>query len=153
MGLLAWLQQTSIATWVREGESILAFPTILTLHTFGLGLLVGAAAVVDLRLLGIGRRAPIEAFSSLFRVMWIGFWLNALTGSLLFAAQATNRGTSLFFFTKMAFVAIGVSSMVLIRRRVFGAPPDAAVPARLLAVLSLGAWTAAITAGRLLAYV
>ena len=39
------------------------------------------------------------------------------------------------------------------RRRVFDAPPDTAVPARSLAMLSLFAWTAAITAGRLLAYV
>ena len=151
--LFIWLEMTSVATWVREGESLLAFPTILTVHTFGLGLLVGAAAVMNLRLLGIGWRAPIAAFRSLFPVMWIGFWLNAITGTMLFMAQASNRGTSLFFLAKMVFVAIGVASTMLIKRRVFDAPPDAAVPGRSLAMLSFVAWIAAITTGRLLAYV
>ena len=151
--LFTWLEMTSLATWVREGESLWAFPTVLTVHTFGLGMLVGAAAVVNLRLLGIGWRAPLTAFRSLFRVMWLGFWLNAITGSMLFIAQASNRGTSLFFLAKMVFVAIGVYSTIMIKRRVFDAPPDTAVPARSLAMVSLVAWTAAITAGRLLAYV
>jgi hypothetical protein len=153
MDLFTWLEATSLATWVREGESLWAFPTILTLHTFGLGLLVGAAAVVNLRLLGIGWRAPIGAFRSLFPVMWAGFWLNAITGTMLFMAQATNRGTSTFFLAKMIFVGIGVMSTVLIKRRVFDAAPDIVVPARALAMVSLIAWTAAITTGRLLAYV
>ena len=151
--MLTWLEMTSLATWVREGESLWAFPTILTMHTFGLGLLVGAAVVVNLRLLGIGSRAPLDSFQSLFKVMWGGFWLNAITGTMLFMAQATNRGTSLFFLAKMVFVAIGVASTVLIQRRVFAAPASAPVPAHGLAMLSLFAWTAAITAGRLLAYV
>ncbi len=153
MDLFTWLEATSLATWVREGESLLAFPTVLTLHTFGLGLLVGSATVVNLRLLGIGWRAPVGAFRSLFPVMWAGFWLNAVTGTMLFMAQATNRGTSLFFMAKMAFVIIGVVSTILIKRRVFDAPPELVTPARALAMISFIAWTAAITAGRLLAYV
>lgn len=152
MDLYTWLEATSLATWVREGESLLAFPTVLTLHTFGLGLLVGAAVVVNLRLLGIGWRAPLASFQSLFPLMWIGFWLNAITGTMLFMAQASVRGTSTFFLAKMIFVAIGVYSTMMIRRRVFDAPPDAVVPARSLAMVSIVAWTAAITTGRLLAY-
>jgi hypothetical protein len=151
--LFTWLEMTSVATWVREGESLWAFPTVLTMHTFGLGLLVGAAAVMNLRLLGIGWRAPIGSFRSLFTVMWAGFWLNAITGTMLFMAQAGNRGTSTFFLAKMMFVAVGVASTMLIKRRVFDAPPDTAVPARSLAMVSFIAWTAAITTGRLLAYV
>ena len=151
--MLTWLEMTSLATWVREGESLWAFPTILTLHTFGLGLLVGAASVVNLRLLGIGWRAPLASFRSLFGVMWAGFWLNAITGTMLFMAQASNRGASLFFGAKMLFVIVGVVSTVLIKRRAFDVPPDTLVPARGLAMLSFAAWTAAITAGRLLAYV
>ena len=154
MALLTWLESTGFSQWVREGESIWAFPTILTLHTFGLGLLVGASPIVNLRLLGIGRRMPLEPLRPLFSVMWGGFWLNAVTGSLLFAADATQRGTSLFFLAKLVFVAIGVAIMVRTRRSVFDAPPDAPTASpKLLALLSLACWTAAITTGRLLAYV
>jgi hypothetical protein len=157
MALLTWLESSGLGTWVREASSIFAFPMILTLHTIGLGLLAGSSAVVDIRLLGIGGRVPLAPMRSLFRVMWAGFWLNLLTGSLLFAAQASVRGTSLFFLAKMTMVAVGVLTMVLLQREVLGIAPPArtatASRTRVLAVASLVAWTAAITAGRLLAYV
>ncbi|OFW01210.1 MAG: hypothetical protein A3I61_08215 [Acidobacteria bacterium RIFCSPLOWO2_02_FULL_68_18] len=155
MAILTWLESSSLSTWVREGETIWAFPTILTLHTFGMGLLVGAGAVIDLRLLGIGRRLTVGALRPMFGVMWGGFWLNLVTGSMLFAADATRRGTDPLFMTKLVFVAIGVSVIGLIRRNVFDAQEEtAAVPyEKTLAALSLVAWTAAVTMGRLLAYV
>ncbi len=158
MAMLGWLESTAFSVWVREGETIWAFPTILTLHTFGLGLLVGTAAVVNLRLLGlgIGPRLPLSPLRSLFGVMWGGFWLNLVTGSMLFVADASRRGPSVLFWTKILFVAIGISTTVLIKRAVFDTPADPTVPeppARTLALLSLFAWTAAIVAGRLLAYV
>jgi hypothetical protein len=155
-----WLEGSAFSTWVREAPTIWAFSTILTLHTFGMGVLVGASSLLDLRLLGIGRTMPLGPLESLYRIMWAGFWLNLVTGSMLFAADATSRGTQWLFFVKMVFVVTGVATMVLIRRNVYGtASARAAEPivvngtARSLAALSLVAWALAITAGRLLAYV
>ena len=156
MDFLTWLEGTSFSIWVREAPTIWAFSTILTLHTFGMGVLVGASALLDLRLLGVGRTMPLGPLQSLFRIMWAGFWLNLVTGSMLFAADATSRGTQWLFFVKMLFVIIGVVTMVLIRRRVYAGPAEPTVVSssvRGLAVVSLVAWVAAITAGRLLAYV
>jgi hypothetical protein len=156
MSVLTWLEGSAFSTWVREAPTIWAFSTILTVHTFGMGVLVGASALLDLRLLGMGRTMPLGPLESLYRIMWVGFWLNLLTGSALFAADATSRGTQWLFFIKMLFVITGIVTMVLIRRQVYGARPDpATVPgsARGLAAVSLAAWVAAITAGRLLAYV
>ena len=153
---LTWLEGTSFSIWVREAPTIWAFSTILTLHTFGMGVLVGASALLDLRLLGVGRTMPLGPLQSLFRIMWAGFWLNLVTGSMLFAADATSRGTQWLFFVKMLFVIIGVVTMVQIRRQVYGAqtePVAISAATRRLAVLSLIAWVAAITSGRLLAYV
>ncbi len=68
----------------------------------------------------------------------------------------SGRGTSLFFFAKLVFVALGVVTIVLIQRNVYAPNADPVTPgatAKRLAVVSLVAWTAAITAGRLLAYV
>lgn len=154
MAVFEWLEATPLAVWVRGADTVWAFPMILTLHTFGLGLLVGASAVIDLRLLGIGQHVPLAPLRMLFRVMWAGFWLSLVTGSALFVAYATMRGTSPVFYAKLLFVCLGVSTVVLIRRTASDAPADvpAAAPVRLLALLSLVAWTAAITTGRLLAY-
>jgi hypothetical protein len=153
---LASLQDSAFSTWVREAPTVWAFATVLTLHTFGMGILVGASSVINLRVLGIARGIPLGPMRTLFRMMWVGFWLNAVTGSVLFAVDASALGTSLLFFVKLLFVALSVATVVLIKRRVFGegADPDIVPPAaRLLAAASLVGWIAAITAGRLLAYV
>ena len=150
------LQNTGVSTWIREANSLMAFPGILTLHTMGLGVLVGAAAVVDLRLLGMGGRMPIAPLRDLFRLMWAGFVVNAITGTLLFGADAVKRGSSVFFLAKLLLVTLGVVTMVLIKRDAFGPKADPMKPsatAKRLAIASLLIWSAAITAGRLLAYV
>ena len=153
MTALGWLEATSFATWLREADTIWAFPMVLTLHTLGLGLLAGSCAVIDLRLLGVCGHIPLAPLRVFFRVMWTGFWLSLVTGSSLFAAYATMRASSPAFYAKLLFVSLGVSTVVLIKRNVFDAPSGVpVVPVKLLAVLSLAAWTAAITAGRLLAY-
>jgi hypothetical protein len=151
-----WLEASAFSTWVREAPTIWAFSTILTLHTFGMGVLVGASSLLDLRLLGIGRTMALGPLESLYRIMWAGFWLNLVTGSMLFAADATSRGTQWLFFVKMLFVITGVVTMVLIRKQVYGAKTEPVAvngTTRGLAVVSLVAWAAAITSGRLLAYV
>jgi uncharacterized membrane protein len=151
-----WLEVSALATWVREAPTIWAYATVLTLHTFGMGVLVGASTVLSLRLLGVGGAMPLAPMRLLFRVVWVGFWVNLATGTLLFMADATTRGTQLLFIVKLMFVAVGVASVVQIERRLYSAntaPAAVSGTVRGLAFLSLVAWVVAITAGRLLAYV
>jgi hypothetical protein len=155
MNWLTWLEGTGLGTWVREAPTAWAFPTVITLHTFGMALLAGASAVLDLRLLGFGRTMPLEPMRPLFRVMWVGLCLNVLTGCMLFAAFATADGTQVMFLVKMCCVAIGVATILLLRRRLYEAKVDAAVisgATKGLALLSLLAWVLAITSGKLLEY-
>ena len=156
MDVFTWLEESAMSTWVREAPTIWAFATIITLHTFGMGVLVGASAVLDLPLLGVGRTIPLAPLRALFPVMWTGFWLNLVTGSVLFAADAASRGTQWLFFWKMLFVAAGVATMILIKRDSYGADANPVVVSgttKRLAVLSLLVWVAAVVTGRLLAYV
>lgn len=149
------LESSSIATWLRESNTIWAYPMVLTLHTLGLALLVGANTTLDLRLLGFGRSIPMTVMERAFRVMWIGFWINAASGVLLFVADATTKGSTRLFAMKLGLVALGVAVIVATRRVAFGKDADT-VPvsglAKALAALSLAIWVAAITAGRLMAY-
>jgi hypothetical protein len=158
MTLYSWLENSSFSIWVREAPTIWAFAMIITMHTFGMGVLVGASSVVDLRLLGIARGIPLGSLRPMFKIMWFGFWLNLVTGSILFAADATTRGTSWLFLVKMLLVGVGVATIVLMRRNLYGEDDSVATPvindgARRLAVVSLLTWFAAVTAGRLLAYI
>jgi hypothetical protein len=154
--MLTSMAQSAFSTWLLSSNSIWAYPTVLTLHTFGMMVLVGAAMMIDLRLLGFGRAIPLQSIARLFRVVWGAFALNAVTGTMLFIADADKRGTSLFFWTKLTFVAVGLLITALIRKRSFQGGAETVViggDAKGLAFVSLLAWCAAITTGRLLAYV
>jgi len=156
MELLTSLEHSAFSTWVRESGSLWAYPGILFMHTIGLAFLVGTNAAIDLRLLGVARRVSLAPMEKLFPIMWLGFWINAVSGSILLAADATTKLTNPTFAVKMGFIALALINVFLIRRRVFHAVPlePNHVPAigKLLASTSLLFWTGAITAGRLMAY-
>ena len=155
MQWLTVLQGSVLATWVRESNSIWAYPTVLTFHTVGLGILVGANWALDFRLLGVAPRVPLAPLKRLFPIMWFGFWLNAITGLLLFAADATTKGATTIFVIKLGLVGVAVIVVKLTDRSVFGDDAEAARVTgvgRMLAVASLLLWAAAIATGRYMAY-
>ena len=145
---------------MRESPSVWAFPTILTLHTTGMGILVGASWILDLRLLGIGRSTPLSAFRWVFPTIAVGLIVNLVTGVFLFIKNATQWGTALPFFVKMLLVVASVVLLLPIRKYVVspnlhsseGGQLEVGGNARLLAIASILAWAGAVTAGRLLAY-
>ena len=151
-----WIEQTGLSTWLRESTSLLAFPSVIVLHTVGLGFLVGTIVAVDLRILGLASRIPLTPMERFFPVMWAGFWVNAASGVALLIAYPTKAFTDPVFYIKLLCIALGVTSILMIQKHVFGDPSldERAVPmkGKILAGASLFFWVGAITAGRLLAY-
>jgi hypothetical protein len=107
---------------VRESPSLWAYPTILFLHTAGLAILVGINAAVDIRLLGMGSAIPVAPLGRFFRLMWIGFWVNAVSGSLLIVADATTKAMNPVLWVKLVLVAAALVVATKIRKRVFSDP-------------------------------
>ena len=154
---LLWLSSTGLARWVNESESLFGYSGILFLHTFGLAVVVGVSIAVDLRLLGAASRMSVTALRPLFRFLWLGFCVNALSGAMLFAADAPRKAADPMFELKLALVAIGVALMAVIERRLLqtelgASSADSQAGLRFLAMASLLIWAAAIAAGRLVAY-
>ncbi len=150
---LTAVEQSSFATWVREAPTLWAYPTILFLHTVGLGFLVGLNTAIDLRILGVAPRLPLAPMRALLPLMWLGFWVNAVSGVALLAADATTKLLNPVFGVKLAFIALGVVNMKMFKGRILDAPiPEAASHAQLIALTSLVAWVGATTAGRLMGY-
>lgn len=147
--VLAQLEQSGLAIWIRESGVLYAYPLILFLHTIGLSTLVGLNAAIDLRLLGFGAGIPLQSLARTFALMWAGLALNAVTGSLLFISDATKHASNPAFYVKLVFVALAVMLLVRQWTRVFRGQQDG----RFLAVASLGCWLVALSAGRLMAYV
>ena len=150
------IEQSGLSTWLRESDSPFSFYFVLVFHTIGLALLVGANAVVDLRILGVARGIPLASFKRHFSIMWLGFWLNAISGVFLLIAYPTKAFTNPVFYVKLLCIALAMIVMQRTKNRVFGDPTlsETAMVARgtTLAKWSLVLWVGAITAGRLLAY-
>jgi hypothetical protein len=157
MDFLQWLENTGFSTWVRTSSSIWAFPVILLVHTIGMGLCVGVSAGIDLRILGFAPGIRLAPFEKYFPILWLGFWMNAVTGTILVMQDASAKLTNVDFYIKMIFIALAIINLRMIRTRVFRDPQVDRVPsstnAKVLAATSLFFWVGAITAGRLLAYV
>src|SRR5262245_46345196 len=154
MDLLASIENSGLSVWVRESGSLFAFPGVLLLHTYGMAILVGIVAAVDLRILGFAPGFPLAPLVKFLPLLWVAFWVNAATGTILLAADATTKMTNPDFYIKMGFIAAAVVLQRMIERNVLRAPAAAAESfsgyAKTLATLSLACWLGAITAGRLL---
>lgn len=154
MNIFADLEQSGFATWVRESPSLLGYPMFLTLHTVGLGLLVGTSTAIDLRILGFGRQTALPSMSRFFPLLWLGFWISLISGAVLWIADATVWSKDVVFYIKIGFIALGIMNIRLIRTLVFRNPTkDASRGGKVLAISSLFLWVCAITAGRLTAYI
>ena len=149
-----WLQGLAVPRWIAESDSIWGFPTVLFLHSVGMGLSAGTAFVVALRLLGAGSPLPVSSLRVMRTIFWSGFVLNVVTGSLLFAAHATQTGFIPMYYAKLVLIATGTLLFVPIGRFLDDAG-DSAVPGSIkaFAALSIAVWIGVITTGRLIAYV
>ena len=155
---LVGVENLSFSTWVRESGSIWAFPMLLFLHTLGMSIVAGGAAVIDFAVLGLWpRTAPVRPLERFYPLLWAGFAMNTITGIAIFMKDASVYGDNPDFYVKLLFVFSGVALLAVMRRRVFRDPQLDTAPlrggAKTLAFVSLLLWFGAIVTGRLIAYV
>jgi len=148
------IEQSGISMWLRESQSIFGFYFILLFHTIGMSLVVGANAVVDLRILGVASDIPLQPLKRLFGIMWAGLGINVTTGLLLLTAYPTKALTNPDFYVKLSFIGLAVFIMYRMNVRVFGdaSLSEAAMVAKgkIMARWSLVFWIGAVGSGRLL---
>lgn len=136
------------------------YPLVESLHILGFAVLVGAAAMFDLRLLGLSRALPVSLMAR-HLLPWarVGLLVAAPTGLLLFSSDATALASNLALRAKLAALSLGVLNTLVFHWRIAAGMDDwdrdAPTPsgAKVAAVVSLGAWAATVVLGRLIAYV
>jgi hypothetical protein len=148
------LQDTSIATAIREGESL--FPWIECAHVLALTVVIGSIAIVDLRLIGVASRdrSVAQTTAAVLPVTWTAFVVAVTTGGLLFTSNATVYAFNLYFQVKMVFIALAGINMAVfhlfLNRGVDAWHTPALTPlrARIVGGLSLCLWIAIAACGR-----
>jgi hypothetical protein len=155
MEFFSWVEGLPVSQAILT--SIWLHPWLLAGHSVGMGIVVGIIFMLDLRILGYLRGIPLEIFSRLVALGWVGFALNFVTGLLMLMAYAHTLATNWTFQLKMVCIVLGGITIWLLAPALAsdGAAGAEAVPgprARLLAMASLLFWIGAIAMGRLIAY-
>lgn len=154
---LEWLENTSIALSIRQ--SLWLYPTLEIVHILGIVLLVGAAFMFDLRLLGFSKELSVGGLSR-HLLPWSqkGLYLIFPSGILLFMTNAKSLAINPIFWLKMGLLVIAGINVLIFHRFIFNKiirlekshllPNDA----KIAAGISILVWIAIIACGRWLAY-
>lgn len=156
--LCEWIYRTHIGTGIRE--SALVFPLIEGVHLLGIGLSVGMLCWFDLRLLGLAMcDQPVsKVWKRVMPAAITGFVLMAITGILLFWAEAATAYNSTDFWIKMGLLLLATLNAGIFEltthKQVSAWDNEKVLPmrARLAGMFSLFLWVAIIVTGRTMAY-
>jgi hypothetical protein len=151
------LEQSGFATAIRQSPWL--YPAANVGHIVSLVFFVGAVAVMDVRLLGgLAMTAPGPLLSRARGFAVAALVGMAVTGFVLFSAEASHLAVNPVFQLKAALVGAGLVNVALYefmaRREVAKLPPGAIMPARarIAGLLSLVIWVAVAACGRSIAY-
>ena len=146
------IEDSGLSMWVRDNP----FWAILSIHALGMAVLVGASMLVALRVLGLPKGLPFATLKRLYSFIWLGFWIQFVSGMLLLIGYPTKSLTNFDFYIKMVLIVAGMVAMVMLKKRVFTEPAlsdtDLRLRGKALAILSLLFWAGVVTSGRMLAY-
>src|SRR6185437_8291338 len=109
--LLTSLQASGLATRIRD--SLFLFPLIESTHVFGLAMVFGTIAIIDLRLLGVAssQRSFQRMASDILKWTWAAFALTAVTGALMFITNPVVYYHNFYFRTKMVLLVLAGLNM------------------------------------------
>ena len=154
-----WLHATRLS-WAMSGGYPFLWPASETLHFIGLALLFGTVALLDLRMLGMGRGIAVLSLKRMVPWGVAGFVLNAVTGFLFFAGDPFQYLNNIAFWMKMLFIGLAGANVLLfyvtgLARRVDAMSPDddAPIGAKVIGGLSLFLWVGVMYGGRMLPFI
>jgi hypothetical protein len=151
------LEQSGFAAAIRQSRWL--YPVANVGHIISLIFFVTAVAVMDVRLLGgLAATAPGRVLAQARNVAIAAFAGMAVTGFMLFSAEASHLVLNPVFQLKAALVAAGLVNIAIYelwaKGMVQGLAPGAPMPprARIAGALSLGIWLGVAACGRSIAY-
>jgi hypothetical protein len=154
-----WLAATPLSMQIKTVGWVI--PAVQTIHILSISIVMSAAAMVDLHVLGVLlRRQPLAAVAYRFLPwIWRTLIVLFLSGSTLIIGEPGRSLRNPAFILKMSML---VSVMILtllfqrgLRRddRFWENSPGRRIGSRLIAGVSLACWVGIVFAGRWIAYI
>jgi hypothetical protein len=151
------LEQSGFAAAIRQSPWL--YPAANVGHIISLMVFAGAIAVMDVRLLGgLSATAPAPLLARARNFALAALAGMAVTGSLLFSAEASHLALNPVFQLKAALVAAGLINVAIYefwaKAAVEHVASNASMPtrAKVTGALSLVIWIAVAACGRSIAY-
>jgi hypothetical protein len=159
MNFANWLSTTPPSVWIQQHE-VWAIPTIQSIHIVGIGVIIGSALMVTLRILGVAGRdqTPLE------NQRRFGPWITGslivllLTGLLMVVGEPVRELVTISFWFKMTLVVVITLLAVALQLTVRDHDTDWAEKLfanksfRIAALATFVIWACIIFLGRFIAY-
>ena len=156
---MTWLEMSALGVAMRE-TGVWTYGLVNLAHIFGISLLFGAIVVLDLRLLGVWSKIPLDLLAKPATVVaGTGLAVALVSGPALLATKATEYIGNPFLPIKLVAIVLGVINLIILHNlpawKERANPQMGAAKRRQLALAgsaSLACWITVISAARMIAY-
>lgn len=154
--LINWMKQSAVHDFVTQNTWV--WPTLETFHFLGLCLLLGSLILVDLRVVGFNKKAPLKEIHAFVPLTITGFSINALTGLLFLFGDPERYFPNVAFQFKMLLVFLAGLNVLYFEMKVHpqikehGDQTKLGMDAKIVAGASLVFWILVIILGRMIPY-
>jgi hypothetical protein len=155
--IVVWLKSTALSQLMTGNPWL--WPICETLHFVGLALLIGAAGLFDLRLMGFLKSMPVTAAMAMRPWAAAGIVINVITGSLFFVGAPEQYIDNPAWWAKVLFLAVAMINIAFFettqgrRMLLLTAGEDTPVSFKVAGAVSLGSWLAVLFFGRMLPFI
>ena len=154
--VVVWLKATALSQLMVESQWL--WPIAEMLHFVGLALLVGAAGIFDLRLMGFLKSIPLAAAMQLRGWAAAGIAINVVTGVMFFVGAPDQYIDNPAWWAKVAFLVVAIANVLVFETRhgkrmlILTAEEHTPTSFKIAGAVSIASWAAVLYFGRMLPF-
>lgn len=148
MNFLLWIEESILGIFIRE--SLWGYPIVLSSHGVGMAIVMGVVIALNMRVLGYAKDLSIQAFDRIFLIGWLGFFINLVSGLILFSGSASVYFFQGTFILKISFILVGGILMKVVMNGIRNHRDEKMT--KIISVACLVCWFGGLITGRLMAY-
>jgi hypothetical protein len=155
--IVVWLKSTAVSQAMVDLPWL--WPVCETLHFVGLALLIGAAGLFDLRLLGFLKAIPVQAAMQMRGWAVAGIAINLITGVLFFVGAPDQYIDNPAWWAKVLFLLVAIVNIAVFETKhgktMLAMTAEAETPTsfKVAGAVSLASWAAVLYFGRMLPFI